>query len=61
MLPMLIKDSCSSCTKEQKNMVKKAIDAVKARRPNEYEKISKFFDPEGKFNKKFLENLDESN
>ncbi|KAL5242059.1 hypothetical protein ACI65C_009470 [Semiaphis heraclei] len=61
MVPMLIKDSCSSCTKEQKNMVKKAIDAIKARRPNEYEKISKFFDPEGKFNKKFLENLDKSN
>lgn len=60
MVPMLVKDSCSSCTKEQKNMMKKAIDAVKARRPNDYEKLSKFFDPEGKYEKKFLENLNES-
>nr|AWV63298.1 chemosensory protein 10 [Myzus persicae] len=60
MVPMLVKDSCSSCNKEQKNMMKKAMDAMKARRPNEYEQISKFFDPEGKYEKKFLENLNES-
>lgn len=60
MVPMLVKDSCFSCTKEQKIMMKKAIDAVKARRPNDYQKLSKFFDPEGKYEKKFLENLNES-
>jgi len=60
MVPMIVKDSCSSCTKEQKNMMKKAMDAIKARRPNDYEKLSKFFDPEGKHEKKFLENLNES-
>ncbi|XP_060835454.1 putative odorant-binding protein A10 [Rhopalosiphum padi] len=59
-VPMLVKDSCSSCTKEQKIMMKKAIDAIKARRPNEYEQLSKLYDPEGKYEKKFLENLNES-
>nr|ULF48251.1 chemosensory protein 10 [Acyrthosiphon pisum] len=60
MLPVLIKDSCSSCTKEQRNMIKKAMDAIKARRPNEYERVTKFFDPEKKYEKKLSEKLNES-
>lgn len=57
---MLIKDGCSVCTKNQKNLMKKAIDAIKARRPDDYEKLSKFFDPDGKHEKAFFENLKES-
>ncbi|XP_001947629.1 ejaculatory bulb-specific protein 3-like [Acyrthosiphon pisum] len=57
MLPALVKDSCASCTKEQKNIIKKSMEAIQARRPNEYKQVSKFFDPEGKYQKKFLENL----
>lgn len=41
-------------------MIKKSIDKAKALRPNEYEKLSKFFDPEGKYEKKFLESYDKS-
>lgn len=57
---MLIKESCSFCTKEQKMIIKKSMEKVKALRPNEYEKLSKFFDPEGKYEKKFLESYDET-
>lgn len=54
---MLIKDSCSSCTKNQKKMVKKAIDRIKETRPQDFEKLSKFFDPQGKYEKQFIENI----
>ncbi|VVC24358.1 Insect odorant-binding protein A10/Ejaculatory bulb-specific protein 3 [Cinara cedri] len=60
LLPTLIKDSCSSCTKEQKKRMKKMIDTVKTLRPNDYKRLSKFFDPEGKHEQKFLDNLNES-
>lgn len=59
MLPLLVKDSCTSCTKEQKKLMKKSMDAMKSQRPEDYEKLRKFFDPEGKYEKKFLENLKE--
>lgn len=58
-IPMLVKDSCSSCNKDQKKMVKKAIDRIKEQRPMDYEKLSKFFDPLGKYEKKFMENVKE--
>lgn len=60
MLPLLVKDGCSTCTKEQKSIVKKAMDKVKSHRPDDYEKLSKFFDPEGTHEKKFLENINKS-
>jgi len=41
-------------------MVKKAIDKVKALRPNEYKKLAKFFDPEGKYEKKFYDAITKS-
>lgn len=60
MLPMLIKDGCSTCNKEQKRKMKKTIDTLKTRRPDDYTKLAKFFDPEGKYEKKFTDNLNES-
>ncbi|CAI6365693.1 unnamed protein product [Macrosiphum euphorbiae] len=56
-LPAIVKDSCASCTKVQKNIIKKSMEAIQDQRPNEYKQVSKFFDPEGKYQKKFLENL----
>lgn len=57
-IPMLIKDGCSSCNKDQKKTVKKAIDTIKSLRSSDYEKLAKFFDPDGHYTKKFMENLE---
>lgn len=58
MVPMLIKDSCDSCTKEQKKIMKKVMDKIKTIRPNDYEKLTKLFDPEGKYQAAFMKNLE---
>lgn len=36
------------------------MDKIKENKPNEFEKLSKYFDPEGSLKKKFLENLNKS-
>lgn len=35
------------------------MDAMKSKKPDDYEKLKNLFDPEGKYEKKFLENVKE--
>lgn len=37
--------------------MKKIMEKFKAIRPNEFEKVSKVFDPEGKYHETFMKNL----
>jgi len=57
-LPIILKDNCASCSKDQKNKIKKIIDMLRTF-PQEYKRICSIFDPDGKYEKIFMKKLNE--
>ena len=56
-LPVLVKDGCAECTRQHKNIIRNTIDKIKSFSPDNYEKLFKILDPEGKYEKTFMESL----
>nr|AZB49402.1 chemosensory protein 10 [Heortia vitessoides] len=48
-LPEVFAQACGKCTDAQKHLLKKFLDAIKEKLPEDYEDFKKKFDPEGKY------------
>ncbi|XP_050525834.1 ejaculatory bulb-specific protein 3-like [Daktulosphaira vitifoliae] len=51
-LPELIKDNCSTCSDAQKTKMYNSIEKIRAKKPEEFDKFTKIYDPENKYFKK---------
>ncbi|XP_064073836.1 allergen Tha p 1-like [Vanessa tameamea] len=57
-IPQSVQDNCSKCSEKQKTLVAKVIIATKEKLAEQWEKLNKLHNPEGKFDKTLSEFLE---
>ncbi|XP_047536184.1 allergen Tha p 1-like [Vanessa atalanta] len=57
-IPQSVEDNCSKCSEKQKTLIAQVINAIKEKLAEEWEKLNKLYNPEGKFDKTLSEFLD---
>ncbi|CAH2000712.1 unnamed protein product [Acanthoscelides obtectus] len=58
-IPDALQTGCQKCSEAQKKIVQRTSNYIRKTRPDDWDKIRKKFDPEGKYSKSFEQFLNE--
>ncbi|XP_046970506.1 allergen Tha p 1-like [Vanessa cardui] len=57
-IPQSVQDNCSKCSENQKTLVAKVVIAIKGKLADEWVKLNKLYNPDGKFDTSLSEFLE---